>query len=233
MQTVFAPVVTALLYLLVFAQVMDTPLKGYEAISYGAFMIPGLVMMSVLQNAFSNTSSSIIQSKMYGGSLIFVLLAPISAFEFMLAFVVSAIIRGLMVGVGVWAVGWVFFDLTLQSPFFALAMLIAASGFMGAMGLIAGLWAEKYDHLAGFQNFIIMPLTFLSGVFYSVNSLPGFWADVSMLNPFFYAVDGFRYALFGVSDANPWLSLGMLSLFFVLMGWISLVLLARGYKIRN
>ncbi len=230
-QTVFAPVVTALLYLLVFAQVMNTGLDGYEHISYGEFLIPGLIMMTVLQNAFANTSSSLIQSKMHG-NLTFLLLSPISALEFFIAFVAASVVRGFFVGVGIYIVGVLFYGVTVHSWPLLLAFLVLSSALMGAMGLIAGLWADKYDHLAGFQNFVIMPLTFLSGVFYSIHSLPEFWQGVSQLNPFLYMVDGFRYAFYGKADMNVMFSLVFVAAFFVVLSLITLNLLKKGYKIR-
>ena len=172
-QTVAAPVITALLYLLIFSHVLDAHVQ-VNGVRYAAFLIPGLVMMSVLQNAFANSSSSLIQAKVTG-SVVFVLLPPISYVEFFWAYTLAAMLRGLLVGVGVLAVtGW-FAPLSFVAPGWILAFAMLGGGIMGALGMIGGIWAEKFDQLAGFQNFLILPLTMLSGVFYSIHSLPTFW----------------------------------------------------------
>jgi len=229
-QTVAAPVLTALLYLLIFSHVLDSEVQ-VNSVRYAAFLIPGLVMMSVLQNAFANTSSSLIQSKVMG-SVVFILLPPISYVEFYLAYVVAAMARGLMVGVGVLAVtGW-FAPLTFVAPVWILVFAIIGGGIMGSLGMIAGIWADKFDQLSGFQNFLIMPLTMLSGVFYSIHSLPPFWQRVSHFNPVFYMIDGFRYGFFGVSDVAPATSLAVVSASFVVVALITLSMLRSGYKLR-
>jgi len=194
-QTVAAPVLTAVLYLLIFGHVLEGHVKVYDRISYTAFLVPGLVMMSVLQNAFANSSSSLIQSKIMG-SLVF------------------------------------------ARPEFAAPLWIFVFAFLGAallatLGLIAGLWADKFDQLAAFQNFVVVPMTFLSGVFYSIQSLPPFWQTASHLNPFFYMIDGFRYGFFGQSDTSPWLSLGIVGMAWLAVSALAVHLLRTGYKIRN
>ncbi len=231
-QTVAAPVVTALLYLLIFSHVLDEHVRVYESVRYTAFLIPGLVMMSVLQNAFANSSSSLIQSKVTG-SLVFVLLPPISYLEFFLAYVLAAAARGLVVGAGVLAVTVWFAPPGLAQPLWVLAFALLGGAIMGALGVVAGIWADKFDQLAGFQNFLILPLTMLSGVFYSIHSLPPFWQQVSHLNPVFYMIDGFRYGFFGISDVSPLLSLSVATAAFVAVSAFSLALLQRGYKLRN
>ena len=229
-QTVAAPVLTALLYLLIFSHVLDAQVL-VNGVRYAAFLIPGLVMMSVLQNAFANSSSSLIQSKVTG-SIVFVLLPPISYVEFFLAFVVAALLRGLMVGLGVLvATAWLA-PLTFVAPFWILAFAILGGGIMGSLGMIAGIWADKFDQLAGFQNFLIMPLTMLSGVFYSIHSLPLFWQQVSHFNPVFYMIDGFRYGFFGVSDVAPAMSLAVVAVSFIVVALTTLALLRSGYKLR-
>ena len=205
-QTVGAPVLTALLYLMVFGHVLEDHVKVYGTVGYTAFLVPGLVMMSVLQNAFANSSSSIIQSKIMG-SLVFVLLTPLSHWGWFFAYVGSSIVRGLAVGLGVFVVTALFAMPGFVAPLWILVFAFLGAAMLGTLGLIAGLWAEKFDQMAVFQNFLIMPMTFLSGVFYSIDSLPPFWQTVSHLNPFFYMIDGFRYGFFGVSDVSPWLSL--------------------------
>ncbi|MEO8037202.1 MAG: ABC transporter permease [Betaproteobacteria bacterium] len=231
-QTVAAPIVTALLYLLVFSHVLEDRVQVYPGVSYTAFLIPGLAMMSLLQNAFANSSSSIIQSKVTG-NIIFILLPPLSHAEFYWAYVVAAVARGLMVGLGVFAVTLVTVAVPVPHPVWALAFAILGGGILGALGLIAGIWADKFDQLATFQNFIIVPLTFLSGVFYSIHSLPPFWQSVSHLNPFFYMIDGFRFGFFDASDVAPGVSLAVVAVSFAVLSFASLQMIKRGWKLRH
>lgn len=231
-QTVAAPVLTAVLYLLIFGHVLEDRVRVYDQISYTAFLVPGLVMMSVLQNAFANSSSSLIQSKITG-NLVFILLPPLSHWEMFGAYVVASIIRGLCVGLGVLLVTAWFANLHFAHIGWILVFAVAGAGILGTLGLIAGIWAEKFDQLAAFQNFLIMPATFLSGVFYSIHSLPPFWQAVSHANPFFYMIDGFRYGFFGVSDVPPLQSLAVVAVAFVVVAALALRLLRKGYKLRH
>ena len=231
-QTVGAPVLTAVLYLMVFGHVLEDHVKVYGSVSYTAFLIPGLVMMSVLQNAFANSSSSLIQSKIMG-NLVFVLLTPLSHWGWFAAYVGSSVVRGLAVGLGVFAVCVFFAVPGFVAPLWILVFAVLGAAMLGTLGLIAGLWSEKFDQMAVFQNFLIMPMTFLSGVFYSIHSLPPFWQKVSHLNPFFYMIDGFRYGFFGVSDASPWLSLAIVGSAWLLISALAVYLLRIGYKIRG
>lgn len=231
-QTVAAPVLTAVLYLMIFGHVLEGRLVVYDKLTYTAFLIPGLVMMSVLQNAFANTSSSLIQSKITG-NLVFVLLAPLTHLEFYAAYVLAAVFRGVVVGLGVLLIT-LFFDVpAMQNPVWILLFAFMGAAILGGLGLIAGIWADKFDQLAAFQNFLIMPATMLSGVFYSIHSLPEIWQFISHLNPFFYMIDGFRYGFFGVSDVSPWLSLTIVSVFFLVVSGLALRLLQSGYKLRH
>jgi ABC-2 type transport system permease protein len=231
-QTVAAPVITALLYLLIFSHVLQAHVQVYDGVSYTAFLIPGLMMMSLLQNAFANSSSSLIQSKVMG-NIVFLLLTPLSYWEFFMAFLLAAIIRGLVVGACVWLVALFFVDLPVAQPLLILAFAVLGGGLLGALGIIAGIWAEKFDQMAAFQNFIIMPLSFLSGVFYSIHSLPPFWQKVSHLNPFFYMIDGFRHGFFGQGDIAPSISLTVVGVSFLALSWITLRMLKHGYKLRG
>ena len=231
-QTVAAPVLTAVLYLLIFGHVLEDRVRVYDQISYTAFLVPGLVMMSVLQNAFANSSSSLIQSKITG-NLVFILLPPLSHWEMFGAYVVASIVRGLCVGLGVLLVTAWFAHLHFAHPLWILVFGLAGAGILGTLGLIAGIWAEKFDQLAAFQNFLIMPATFLSGVFYSIHSLPPFWQAVSHANPFFYMIDGFRFGFFGVSDVPPLHSLAVVAVAFVVLAALALRLLSKGYKLRH
>jgi ABC-2 type transport system permease protein len=230
-QTVMAPVLNALLFLLIFSHVLDRHVTVYGDIAYTSFLLPGLVMMSLLQNAFANSSSSLIQSKITG-NIIFVLLPPLSWGEFYAAYVIASMLRGLFVGAGVLLVGLPFIELSFAHPLWILAFALLGGAILGSLGVIAGIWADKFDQLAGFQNFLILPLTMLSGVFYSIHSLPQLWQDISHANPFFFMIDGFRYGFFGQSDVSPWLSLAVVSVSFVLLAALTLAMLARGYKLR-
>jgi ABC-2 type transport system permease protein len=231
-QTVAAPVLTAVLYLMIFGHVLEDHVKVYDAIGYTSFLIPGLVMMSVLQNAFANSSSSLIQSKITG-NLVFVLVAPLSHWAWFLAYVGASIVRGVVVGAGVLLVTAWFAPLHVANPLWIIVFTLMGAAMMGALGLIAGLWAEKFDQIAAFQNFIIMPMTFLSGVFYSVRSLPPLAQGISHLNPFFYMIDGFRNGFFGVSDVSPWVSLAVVVASMVVVCAVCVQLLRTGYKIRH
>ena len=232
LQTVAAPVLTSVLYLLIFGSVLQGHIEVYPGVGYIAFLVPGLVMMGVLQNAFANSASSLVQSKIMG-NLVFTLLTPLSAWHWFVAYVGAAVLRGLLVGLGVYLVTLLYAPPRAASLPWVLVFALLGAGLMGVLGLLAGLWADKFDQMAVFQNFIVMPMTFLAGVFYSIHSLPGFWQTISHFNPFFYMIDGFRYGFFGVSDVSPWLSLGVVSLAWALVSLLALHLLRTGYKIRN
>ncbi|MFM0496262.1 ABC transporter permease [Paraburkholderia caledonica] len=231
-QTVLAPIITALLYLTIFGHALRDHVQVYPGVEYTSFLIPGLVMMSVLQNAFANSSSSLIQSKITG-NLVFVLLPPLSHYEMFGAYVLAAVARGLAVGFGVFIVTIWFVPISFVAPLYIILFAIFGAAILGTLGLIAGIWAEKFDQLAAFQNFLIMPLTFLSGVFYSTHTLPPVWREVSRLNPFFYMIDGFRYGFFGMSDINPLVSLAIVAGFFVVLAVVAMRMLASGYKLRH
>ena len=231
-QTVAAPVLTAMMYLLIFGHVLQDRVQVFAGVGYTSFLVPGLVMMSVLQNAFANSSSSLVQSKITG-NLVFLLVTPLSHWAWFAAYVGASLVRGLAVGSGVFIVTVWFAPPAFAEPWWIIIFAVLGAGMMGALGLIAGLWADKFDQMAAFQNFIIMPMTFLSGVFYSVHSLPPVWLAVSHLNPFFYMIDGFRRGFFGSSDVSPWLSLGVVGTAFVVVSATALELLRRGYKLRH
>jgi len=231
-QTVAAPVLTALLYLVVFAYALGDRVRAFEQVSYAQFLVPGLVMMSVLQNAFANSSSSLIQSKITG-NIVFILLPPLSHLEFFSAYVLASAVRGVVVGLGVFVVTAMFVPVPVQNLLWVVAFALLGSAILGTLGIIAGIWADKFDQLAAFQNFVIIPLTFLSGVFYSIHSLPLFWQQVSHFNPFFYMIDGFRYGFFGVSDVSPYLSLAIVGGSLLALSFATLSLLKCGYKLRH
>jgi len=231
-QTVAAPVVTAMLYLLIFGHVLDGRVEMLDGVAYTSFLIPGLVMMSVLQNAFANSSSSLIQSKI-SGNLVFILLPPLSHAEILSAYVLASMLRGIVVGAGVFVITAWFAHLEFVAPAWIVVFALLGAAILGTMGTIAGIWAEKFDQLAAFQNFLIMPATFLAGVFYSVQKLPPFWLAVSHFNPFFYMIDGFRYGFFGQSDVSPWTSLAVVTVFFAVLTGVAINLLKRGYNLRH
>ena len=231
-QTVAAPVLTAMMYLLIFGHVLQDRVQVFEGVGYTSFLVPGLVMMSVLQNAFANSASSLVQSKITG-NLVFLLVTPLSHWAWFAAYVGASLVRGLAVGSGVFVVTVWFAPPAFAEPWWIIVFAVLGAGMMGALGLIAGLWADKFDQMAAFQNFVIMPMTFLSGVFYSVHSLPPVWLAASHLNPFFYMIDGFRRGFFGSSDVSPWLSLAVVGTAFVVVSATALELLRRGYKLRH
>ena len=231
LQTIAAPVLTAVLYLLIFGHVLEGRVQVYPGVGYVAFLVPGLVIMSVLQNAFANSASSLVQSKIMG-NLVFVLLTPLSAWHWFVAYVGAAILRGLLVGLGVYLVTLWYAPPQVAALAWILAFAVLGAALMGVLGLLAGLWADKFDQMAVFQNFIVMPMTFLSGVFYSIHSLPGVWQAISQVNPFFYMIDGFRFGFFGVSDVSPWFSLGVAGTSVLLVSALTLHLLRTGYKLR-
>ncbi len=231
-QTIASPVLTALLYLLIFSHVLEGHVQVYKGVPYTAFLIPGLIMMSLLQNAFANSSSSLVQSKVMG-NIIFVLLTPLTYLQFFIAFLAASIIRGLMVGLSIYLVAIWFVDLPITHLAWIITFAFLGSALLGTFGIIAGIWSDKFDQMAAFQNFVIMPFTFLSGVFYSIHSLPPFWQTVSKFNPFFYMIDGFRYGFFGKGDISPWISLAVVTAFLLVLAWLSLKMLKSGYKLRG
>jgi ABC-2 type transport system permease protein len=231
-QTVAAPVLSSLLYLVIFSHALSGHVEAYPGVAYVQFLVPGLAMMSMLQNAFANSSSSLIQSKITG-NIVFILLPPLTPLDIFAAYLLASIVRGVVVGAGMMLVVIWMVPVPLAHPLWAVAFAFLGSGMLGALGIVAGIWADKFDQLAGFQNFIIMPLTFLSGVFYSVKSLPPFWQELSHLNPFFYAIDGFRYGFFGQGDVSPWTSLAIATAAFSALSFLTLHLLRTGYKLRH
>ncbi|MDA1338678.1 MAG: ABC transporter permease [Methylophilales bacterium] len=231
-QTVAAPVITGILYLLIFSHVLDSRLEVYEGVAYTAFLIPGLIMMSLLQNAFSNSSSSLIQSKVMG-NIVFLLLTPLSYLQLFFAFLMASIARGLFVGICIYLISIIYIDLPIEHPWILLLFALLGGGLMGAFGIIAGVWCDRFDQMAAFGNFVIMPLSMLSGVFYSIHSLPPIWQKISQLNPFFYMIDGFRFGFFGKSDVSPYFSLVIVVLFFIALSFITIRMLKSGFKLRN
>ena len=232
MQTVTAPVVSALLYLFIFSHALAGRIDVYPGVSYPQFLVPGLMMMTIIQNAFANTSSSLIFSKVTG-NIVFMLLAPLSHLELYLGFAGAALVRSLVVSLGVYAVAFVYLGVSVVHPVLLLVFGLLGGLLLATCGLLAGIWADKFDQVATVQNFLILPMTYLSGVFYSIHSLPPSWQALSRANPFFYLIDGFRYGFFGYSDVSPWLSVAVMAGANFALCILCLRLLARGYKLRG
>ncbi len=201
MQTVASPVVTVLLYMLVFVVATNGARPGAAGVPFPQFVAPGLIMMSILNNAFANSSSSLIQAKIMGTAPDF-LTPPLSAFELCAGFSLGAATRGILVGVVTAIAAWPFSRFGVFNIFAVLYFSITASLLMGLVGVLTGLWAEKFDHLATVTNFVVMPLTFISGTFYSTRALPEPFRSITHFNPVFYLIDGFRYGFIGHADGN-------------------------------
>jgi ABC-2 type transport system permease protein len=232
LQTIAAPIFTALMYLAVFGYTLQSHVQVYPGVSYIGFLIPGLVMMSALQNAFANSVSSLIISKVTG-NLIFILLPPLGAIEILSAYVLAAVVRGVCVGLGIYAATCWLAPIHLAAPWYILAFLLLGLIALGVLGLIVGILAETFDQMAVWQNFLITPLTFLAGVFYSTHSLPPALMTISRLNPFFYMIDGFRYGFFGVSDIAPLTSIVVTGSFCMILIAFALRLLLTSNKWRG
>lgn len=234
LQTIGAPVLTALLNQLIFGNALGSRIGSVSQIDYHVFIVPGLVMMGMTQNAFANVSSSLIQSRI-SGNLVYILLPPLSAIDLFIAYTGAAVIRGLAVGGGI-LLCTALFVMPLPFPvhfFYTLYFALCGCLFMASLGLIVGIISEKFDQIAAFQNFLIIPLTFLSGVFYSIHMLPPFWQNLSRANPVFYLIDGFRYGFFGQSDTPPLLALGISTAFTLFFALIAYLILHSGWKLRN
>lgn len=232
LQTLAAPVLTSLLYLLIFSHAMASHVKVFGSIPYTSFLVPGLATMTLLQNAFANSASSLIQSKVTG-NIVFMLLAPLRSIEIFAGYCAASVVRGVLVGATLIAVTAFFVPLPFAHPVWIVVFAVLGASMLGSLGIVAGMWSEKFDHMAAFQNFIVVPATFLSGVFYSISSLPPFWRAVSSANPFFYLVDGVRYGFLGVSDVSPVTSLLAAIVGNVLCGALAWAWLECGHRIRN
>jgi ABC-2 type transport system permease protein len=230
-QTVGAPVITTLLYFSVFALAMGGVVRSAGGVPYLQFLAPGLVMMSIAQNAFANTSSSLISSKMQG-NIVDLLMTPLSPGEFALGYVVGGVVRGIAVGLVTVATVWLFVPMPVVAPFFVLFHALAAAIMMSLLGLIGGIWADKFDHMAVIGNFVVTPLTFLSGTFYSLQAVPPFFQAIAHVNPVYYFIDGFRYGFIGRSDSSLavgiWVMIGVNAALWVL----AYAMLKRGYKLK-
>ncbi|SFL94672.1 ABC transporter permease [Halanaerobium salsuginis] len=231
-QTIFAPLISTGLYLIIFSYSFQNREVTEYGIPYINFIVPGLILMSLIQNSFANTSSSLIGAK-YNGIIIDFLLAPFSYIELSLGFMIGGIIRGMLVGSVTYLISIFFYGGSIAHPFLAVVFALLVSAVFSLFGIIAGLWSEKFDHVSIFSNFFITPLTFLSGVFYSVKGLPGIWGKLSLFNPVFYMVDAVRYAFVGQSDISPTFSALIISAFAVALLFLVTYLFKIGYKIKS
>ncbi|MDD3266192.1 MAG: ABC transporter permease [Burkholderiales bacterium] len=231
-QTIVGPLSTALLYQLIFGHQLSSVSTGIDGVSYSTFLIPGLVIMQVLLNAFGNSSSSLIQSK-YSGNIIFILMAPVSQVGMYGAYLIASIVRGFIVGAAV-LLGIVWFGQLMFSQVWAiLYYAILGAAITGGLGLIAGILCDKFDQLAGFQSFIMVPLIYLSGIFFNIQHFSPFWKMLAMLDPFLYIVDGFRYGFVGEANFSIWYGALFVLVFAIAVNLIGIMLLKRGVKIKN
>lgn len=231
-QTIIAPVVTTLMFYTVFALAFGGLAREINGIPYMAFIAPGLIMMTMVQNAFANTSSSLVISKVQG-NIVDVLMPPLSAMEIFLGYVTGSVLRGLVVGFCTTIVLAVFAPMTIFSFSAIFAFAFLGNLMLGSIGLAAGIWSEKFDHIAAVTNFIVTPMTFLSGTFYSVEMMPEAWQTLAHVNPFFYMIDGFRYGFTGHADGNLWVGIVLLVSINAFLAWLSYRMIKTGYKIKS
>jgi ABC-2 type transport system permease protein len=231
-QTIVAPVLTTLLYYIVFNLAFGGGHRQIEGVNFMAFLLPGLIMMSIAQNAFANTSSSIVISKVQG-NIVDVLMAPLSAVELMAGYTLGGIARGLAVGVASVAALAIIAPIQIHHLGFIVLHAVLGSSMMALMGIIGGIWSVKFDHLAAVTNFVVMPATFLSGTFYTSSQLPPFWAFVCHLNPFFYMIDGFRYGFIGIADSPLGLGVAVMVAINLVLAALCLFMLHSGYRLKS
>jgi ABC-2 type transport system permease protein len=230
-QTLIAPVITTLLFLAIFTLALGGAGRSLAGVSYGVFLVPGLIMMAMVQNAFANTSSSLVISKVQG-NIVDVLMPPISAGELLAGYAGGGMTRGLLVGIAVALAMRVFVAYPILHPGFVIYHAVMAVGMLSLLGMIGGIWAEKFDHIAAVTNFVVTPLSFLSGTFYSVDRLPEGWHLMAYLNPFFYMIDGFRYGFIGHADAAPWVGVLVMLAINGFLAFVAYRMLASGYRLK-
>lgn len=231
-QTIIAPVVTTLLFYAIFALAFGGIARQVGDVPFLEFLAPGLIMMTMVQNAFANTSSSVVISKVQG-NIVDVLMPPLSDMEIMIGYITGSVVRGLTVGVVTGITVSFFAPVRVDCLCTVVSFAFLGTMMLGALGFAGGIWSEKFDHIAAFTNFVITPLTFLSGTFYSVESLPGFWKSIAYYNPFFYMIDGFRSGFIGHADGNIWVGAGVLIAVNAFLIWLILWMLRTGYKIKS
>lgn len=230
-QTVAAPMVTSLLFLLVFTLALGRGDMVIAGVSYSEFLAPGLIMMAIAQNAFANNSSSLVVAKVQG-NIVDTLMPPLGPAELTAGFALGGVTRGLAVGLSTLLAMWLFVPLTIAHPGYVLFHGLAAALLLSLLGIIGGIWADKFDHIAAVTNFVIVPLTFLSGTFYSTERLPGIWYDLAHVNPFFFMIDGFRYGFIGHADAAPAIGLAVMTGCNLVLLAVSYAMLKSGYKLK-
>jgi ABC-2 type transport system permease protein len=230
-QTLLAPVVTTLLFLAIFSLALGRAVQTVGGVPFIEFLAPGLIMMAMVQNAFANTSSSLLIAKVQG-NIVDVLMPPLRPGELTLGFAAGGVSRGILVGLTVGLVMWIFVPIRVHAPLFVLFHAVAASLLLSLLGIAGGIWSEKFDHMAAVTNFVITPLAFLSGTFYSVDRLPGLWQTAAHANPFFYMIDGFRYGFIGHADGSLAAGIAVLAASNLVMGWIVYRMFATGYKLK-
>jgi ABC-2 type transport system permease protein len=231
-QTLAAPVVTTLLFYTIFTVALQNRVGSVGAVSFTVFLAPGLIMMTILQNSFANTSSSMMTSKIQG-NIVDVLMPPISPLEMLCGFLGGGVTRGFIVGISATIAMMVLVDFPFHNSAVILFFALTASIMMALLGMIGGIWAEKFDHMAAITNFVVVPLSFLSGTFYSIDRLPEIWQSVAHLNPFFYAIDGFRYGFIGQGDAPFWLGATVMLSVNLVLFLIVHRMLVTGYKLKS
>ena len=231
-QTILAPAATTLLFMVIFSTAIGSSRNEYILTDFKSFLFPGLIMMTIIQNAFMNNSSSLLMSKVQG-NIVDLLMPPISNFQIIVSFILVGVTRGLTVAMAAAIFMLPFVQIEIYSFIVVLFFAIISSAILSLIGLLTGIWADKWDHLGTIDNFIIIPLSFLSGTFYSIKILPEFIQKLSLFNPFFYMIDGFRYGFIGSSDVNIMISIQILMLCFIILLFFSYLILQSGYKLRH
>ncbi len=230
-QTLLAPLVTAALFLLIFSIAIGPNRGEVLGVSFTAFIAPGILMMTVIQNAFANTSSSIVISKVQG-NIVDTLMPPLSAGELVIGYLAGGLVRGLAVALAIGLGILLVLGIPIAHPLWALVFVILGSTLMGAVGLVAGIFANKFDQMAAITNFIVTPLAFLSGTFYSVAALPPVIYEITHVNPVFYLIDGVRFGVLGVSDSSPWLGLAVCSVTTIAVSLAAWAMFRSGYRLK-
>ena len=231
-QTILAPAATTLLFMVIFSTAIGNSRNEYILTDFKSFLFPGLIMMTIIQNAFMNNSSSLLMSKVQG-NIVDLLMPPISNFQIIVSFILVGVTRGLTVAIAAAIFMLPFVQIEIYSFIVVLFFAVISSAILSLIGLLTGIWADKWDHLGTIDNFIIIPLSFLSGTFYSIKILPEFIQKLSLFNPFFYMIDGFRYGFIGSSDVNITISIQILMLCFIILLFFSYLILQSGYKLRH
>ncbi|AFO88217.1 multidrug ABC transporter permease [Phaeobacter inhibens] len=231
-QTLMAPMVTAALFLMIFNIAIGPGRGDVMGVPFIEFLAPGIMMMTVVQNAFANTSSSIVITKVQG-NIVDTLMPPLSGFEILLGYLAGAVARGVLVALGIGTGLMLVLGVVPEHPLVALLFVVLGALFLGGLGIVAGVFAEKFDQMAAITNFIVTPLAFLSGTFYSVEALPPVLRLLSHLNPVFYLIDGVRFGVIGTSDSSPLLGLLVCSLSSVAIGTLAWLMLRSGYRLKS